>query len=324
VFGILRPVLLWPAGISERLVDAQLEAILAHEMSHVRRRDNLAAALHMLVEAVFWFHPLVWWIGARLVEERETACDHEVLRLRERARSLRRRDSQGLRILFGSAATLRLGRQRVRPEEADSRGSWRIAWHTILVLLGRLLLAVAGIAAIAVPIGIGLLNAPAPGPIASPRCAHAPIRCGLHQTGRTRPARQCVSAIVQVARLNINNMPLKEMIVLAWSIQPFQISGGPAWIESLRYDISAKPDHKPKEDEESLMLQSLLADRFQLKIHHETKELPIYALVVASKEGKLGPQLTASKEGGCTPFDPSQPPPPPPDPANHPRLGAAA
>ena len=81
IFGIIRPVLLWPAGISERLEDAHLEAILAHEVQHVRRRDNLAAAMHMVVEATFWFHPLVWWLGARLVEERERACDEEVLRL---------------------------------------------------------------------------------------------------------------------------------------------------------------------------------------------------------------------------------------------------
>jgi bla regulator protein BlaR1 len=46
-----------------------------------RRRDNLAAALHMLVEAAFWFHPLVWWIGTRLVDERERASDEEVVRL---------------------------------------------------------------------------------------------------------------------------------------------------------------------------------------------------------------------------------------------------
>jgi uncharacterized protein (TIGR03435 family) len=81
VFGIVRPVLAWPAGISERLDDAQLEAILAHEVCHVRRRDNLTAALHMVVEAVFWFHPMVWWMGKRLVEERERACDEEVLLL---------------------------------------------------------------------------------------------------------------------------------------------------------------------------------------------------------------------------------------------------
>jgi bla regulator protein blaR1 len=79
VFGVARPVLLWPAGFSERLDDAHVEAILAHELCHVRRRDNLAASLHMAVEAIFWFHPLVWWLGARLVDERERACDETVL-----------------------------------------------------------------------------------------------------------------------------------------------------------------------------------------------------------------------------------------------------
>jgi TonB family protein len=80
VFGILKPVLLWPQTIADHLSDRQIEAILAHEVSHVRRRDNLAAAMHMVVQAVFWFHPLVWWLGARLVDERERACDEDVIR----------------------------------------------------------------------------------------------------------------------------------------------------------------------------------------------------------------------------------------------------
>ena len=81
VFGIFRPVLLLPAGITERLNQSQLKAILAHELCHVSRRDNLTAAIHMAVQAAFWFHPLVWCLGARLVDERERACDEEVLRL---------------------------------------------------------------------------------------------------------------------------------------------------------------------------------------------------------------------------------------------------
>ena len=75
---------LWPQRVSEHLAEGQIEAILAHEVSHVRRRDNLAAALHMIVEALFWFHPLVWWLGTRLVDESERACDEEVLRLGSR------------------------------------------------------------------------------------------------------------------------------------------------------------------------------------------------------------------------------------------------
>jgi bla regulator protein BlaR1 len=60
-------------GYLERLPPPQPEAVLAHELSHVRRRDNLTAAIHMIVEAVFWFHPLVWWIWVELVKERERA-----------------------------------------------------------------------------------------------------------------------------------------------------------------------------------------------------------------------------------------------------------
>lgn len=79
VVGIFSPVLLLPAAITARLSTKELDAIIEHELCHVRRRDNLWAAVHMLVEAVFWFYPLVWWIGSRLVDERERACDEAVL-----------------------------------------------------------------------------------------------------------------------------------------------------------------------------------------------------------------------------------------------------
>jgi len=77
--GILRPVILLPMGIEQQLSPAELAAVLAHELCHWRRRDNLLAAIHMLVEALFWFFPLVWWLGVRLNTERECACDESVL-----------------------------------------------------------------------------------------------------------------------------------------------------------------------------------------------------------------------------------------------------
>jgi TonB family protein len=79
IVGVFRPVLLLPVGIDERLNPAQFEAVLTHEFCHIQRRDNLTAAVHMLVECVFWFHPLVWWIGAKLIDERERACDEMVV-----------------------------------------------------------------------------------------------------------------------------------------------------------------------------------------------------------------------------------------------------
>jgi TonB family protein len=79
VLGIRRPVILWPAALSLRLTDAELDAALAHEICHIRRHDNLFGLLQVVVEVLFWWNPVVWWIGARLVAERERACDEEVL-----------------------------------------------------------------------------------------------------------------------------------------------------------------------------------------------------------------------------------------------------
>jgi uncharacterized protein (TIGR03435 family) len=120
-------------------------------------------------------------------------------------------------------------------------------------------------------------------------------------------------------RFNVNNMTLKELIVFAWRVQPFQVAGGPAWLDSAHFDVSAKAEKTFKPDELVIAVQSLLADRFQLAIHKETKDLPIYALVLSRKDGKLGPQLIEQKEGACTPYDP-QKPPPPPEPGKPPEL----
>jgi beta-lactamase regulating signal transducer with metallopeptidase domain len=68
----------------------------------------LAAAIHMFVETVFWFHPLVWWIGKRMVEERERACDEEVLQLGGEPRVYAERDSQRLQALRGIGAAVRV------------------------------------------------------------------------------------------------------------------------------------------------------------------------------------------------------------------------
>jgi uncharacterized protein (TIGR03435 family) len=89
-----------------------------------------------------------------------------------------------------------------------------------------------------------------------------------------------------------NGIPLKVLIEIAYRVKDFQISGGPEWIETDRYDVSAKAPTGfiPTGQQMQPMLQALLADRFRLKLHRETRELPAFALVV----GKGGPKLTAS------------------------------
>src|SRR5579864_2193418 len=79
VFGLWRQSILIPEGMQARLSEAQFQAVLTHEWNHVQRRDNLTAALQMTAEGIFWFYPVVWMVGRRLIEERELACDQAVL-----------------------------------------------------------------------------------------------------------------------------------------------------------------------------------------------------------------------------------------------------
>ncbi len=79
VWGVWRSLILLPAGLAERLTDVELEALMLHELLHVKRRDNLVSHAQMLLRCVWWFHPLVWFVEGRLLAERERACDEAVL-----------------------------------------------------------------------------------------------------------------------------------------------------------------------------------------------------------------------------------------------------
>jgi RND family efflux transporter MFP subunit len=159
VIGLFRPILLVPSDILERLTPGQWEAVLAHESCHVRRRDNLTAAMHMVVEAIFWFYPPVWWIGARLVEEREQACDEAVL-------------SQGSEPHEYAEGILNVCKgyleSPLRCVTGVTGSDLRKRVHAILAgriadelhFAKKIALAAAGIAAIAVPVIVGTLNAP--------------------------------------------------------------------------------------------------------------------------------------------------------------------
>jgi beta-lactamase regulating signal transducer with metallopeptidase domain/HEAT repeat protein len=75
VIGMLRPVVLIPASLLTGLTPAQLEAILAHELAHVRRYDYAMNLLQTVFETLFFFHPAMWWLSRRMRDEREQACD---------------------------------------------------------------------------------------------------------------------------------------------------------------------------------------------------------------------------------------------------------
>ena len=88
-------------------------------------------------------------------------------------------------------------------------------------------------------------------------------------------------------RLNTLSTSLRLLITFAYNVKDFQISGGPGWANSEPYDIVAKADGNATRPQLRLMLQALLKDRFKLTLRHETKDAPIYELVVAKGGSKI-------------------------------------
>lgn len=92
------------------------------------------------------------------------------------------------------------------------------------------------------------------------------------------------------------NMPLRLIVANAFAMRPANVLGGPDWIDSERFDINARAPENASDDQLDPMLRSLLAERFRLVARTETREQPIFALVLARDDGRLGPSLHASTE----------------------------
>jgi len=188
VFGVFRPVLLIPADIAQHLHSAQWEPIIAHEMFHVRGRDNLAAAMHTIVEAVFWFHPLVWWLGNRLVDERERACDEAVLKLgcepaeyAEGILKICKRYVVAPACVAGVSGSNLKKRIEAIMENRETRS---------LTLGKKLMLTLAGIGVFAGPLLSGVAGTPPATEVKSFPSSHPPCRCT-----RLRPKRQLLQSL---------------------------------------------------------------------------------------------------------------------------------
>jgi uncharacterized protein (TIGR03435 family) len=295
VFGILRPVLILPAGIAEHLSDSQLDAVIEHELCHVRRRDNLAAAIHMIAEAVFWFHPLVWWIETQLVKERERACDEEVLARGSDPEAYAEAILKTCRFYMESPLPCVAGVTgsdlKRRIEEIMSRPRIRN-----LDAGRKLLLAAAALAAIAVPVTVNMRAQPAE------RLAFEVA--SVKESKNTNP-RQMNMQFLPGGRFSAKGVPLLLVVITAYDL-PFQsdrISGAPDWTMKTTYDIEATgaipagTSVHDRNEKMRLMLQTLLADRFKMVIRRETKERAVYVVTVARGGPKM--QRAAVEENDC-------------------------
>jgi uncharacterized protein (TIGR03435 family) len=294
VVGLLLPTLLLPEGILRHLPPSQLETVIAHELSHIKRRDNLTAAIHMVVEAVFWFHPLVWWIGARLVEEREHARDEAVLSLGGEPRDYADAIVSVCKLYVESPLTCVSG---ISGADLKKRIVRIMARHVGLRMnLGRkLLLVSAGMTALSAPVIAGLFHTPQirAESLTGDMLTNLPaldlgsikIRKSMDPfsfpLGASRPTPNGISFV---------NVSLLVLTREAFGVPADRIENLPDWTRSNWYDIEvdANDAAKLKTHPWAIMLP-LLEDRFNLKFHHEVKELLVYSLTVATG----GPKLTA-------------------------------
>jgi uncharacterized protein (TIGR03435 family) len=283
VVGWLRPVLLVPADIAEHLTPRQLESVLAHEVCHIRRRDNLTAALQMVVESLFWFHPLVWWIGARLVVERERACDETVLSGfgdgQDYAEAIlavcRRYAETPLSCVAGvSSADLRkrldaIIRNRVGVRLTAAKKAFLVAALALIFAL---------------PVLAGAFGQ------ASPRPPFKAFEVATIKPASEEPGRWYKMKTPD--RFEAHNHSVRTLLSAAYDLPPAAISGGPEWVNSDLWDILAKTPGtiRPRVDEQMSMLRQLLADRFKCTFHREQREFPIFALTLAPR----GPKLKAT------------------------------
>ncbi|PWT82980.1 MAG: hypothetical protein C5B57_07775 [Blastocatellia bacterium] len=296
VIGWLRPVILLPPAAVIGLSLEQLEAVLAHEIAHIKRHDALVNMLQIVVETLLFYHPVVWWTSNQIRLERELCCDDLAVRAcgdaLSYARALTMLEKRRLavpRLALGSTGASLLYRiQRLigaRPTPDHGSSHWM---GVLAICLG----------AIFTPLNVSWIWARAQGQ-AETRLEFEVASIKPNKSG---------SNMVQIGgppgRFTATNVTLAMLIRQAYGLQNSQLVGGPAWVNSDRFDIVAKAEGSPEfgfftqqnasPSRTQLMMRSLLGDRFKLAVHNESRELPIYALLPARTDGRLGPQLSKS------------------------------
>jgi uncharacterized protein (TIGR03435 family) len=299
VVGFWRQSILMPEGIETQLSATQLQTILEHEWQHVRRWDNLISAFHLIVQALFWFHPVVWLIGQRLTQEREIACDEAVL-----ASAPPDDYAEGIlsvcKFYWGPSHSPASG-----ITSADLRARVELIMRNErpreLIGFRRWMLAATACAVIAAPTFVGWLTAQAVsdqqgnsfvGLATSAEKKFEVATIKENNSGSTQfqlgpPGR---------GQIAITNLNLAAIIAQSFRTNRTMMQGEPDWARSTNYDIVGKgPDPKATNPEVWEMMRSLLIERFHLKYHIEQRDTPVFNLTVA----KGGPKLTLGENGLC-------------------------
>ena len=319
VVGCLRPIVVLPIAALSQLNVAQVEAILAHELAHVRRHDYLVNLMQTVAETLLFYQPAVWWVSARIRDEREHCCDDVAVAVCGDAAGYAaalteleawRSGELDLAAAATGGSLVNRVRRILRVEISEES-------RTSAVTICIVALAIVG----AVAINILAQSAPAE----TPKFDVASVR--PNTSGENRQ----LSQVLPGGRYTAINVPPRLLIINSYGLQEQQLVGAPPWISSERFDIVAKADgdlgppvSRDGPSKLQLMIRALLEDRFKLKVHREPREVPIYTLVRARPDGRLGSGLVVSTVD-CEALAAARrnaPPPDVPKPGERPQCGA--
>ena len=310
VAGWLQPVILLPAAAMTGLSTQQVEAILAHELAHIRRHDFLVNLLQTLAETALFYHPAVWWLSARIRDEREHCCDDVAVALcgdaREYAAALTQLAAWSVThapLAMAATQGSLVGRVRrlLRAPAAEDAGSRRSVLAVSLVLGGVLIAGALGAIVRAQPFtrADGRLPGPPdinrmlgyelfPGPVRLPTddpLGNKAWTVSLEGNGITMP---------------FIGFTARGLIRQAYDLGEMPIAGTPRWMDDEWFELTIPADLRLTAngltDAEQVQkgLQRFFEDRMGLVTHRERREFPAYAMVLARKDGTLGPNISPS------------------------------
>ena len=289
LIGVLRPRLLWPSSLSEHLTDDHIRSVLLHELIHARRCDNLTAALHMLVQVLFWFHPAVWYMESRMLSERELACDEAVIAIEGNRRTYAQSLIETSRHAIDSPLPYAAGFTGGGPLSARITAILRTQTRS-LTLAQKIMIAAVAIFTLAVPILIAQASHRLEFEVASVRQAPP----NLPERGNESLIGYEIQGKSFTGGLFSTNAPLYLYLNFAYKITDVRQAKSfadqmPPWARGVNYTIEARAAESATPDDVRLMMRSLLEDRFHLRLRPETHDAPAFVLAVA--HSTPGPQL---------------------------------
>lgn len=263
VFGVFRPVVILPRAVLSELDHSQLQTVLAHEMCHVRRHDNLTATLHKLVEVIFWFYPPVWWIGSNLLREREAACDEAVIEDGHEqavyAESILQVCRLGVTAKFAGIAASSGGdlRQRMTSIMSTER-ALPIDYPRFLLLLG---------------VAMSICYGPILAGLASGAARESAIARDItFETIALSPSSPSAWGDTQfdatAGRVTLANVSLRDLISMAYPAS--RVNGDPELIDRIHYDIEARWRAAAEANERSVyreLLRTILRTNSNLQLY---------------------------------------------------------